>query len=199
MKLNGLRLRSETGEGLKNLNGKQIQICMHGFYSFWDGPGLRAGVGAADFLHVRHPIPQSRFASVGGCKPRSRPCGLLANQGRAAVSRSIGPAGVGGSPAVVRVVGKQGWPGASRSGATRARVCRIKRASVCPAAGEGSRMPIRVSAGPKAEERTNAGPPSAGCPACWDSVGQSTEPRRRLAGKGRLLRVRALCRACPQK
>lgn len=56
MKLNGLRLRSETGEGLKNLNGKQIQICMHGFYSFWDGPGLRAGVGAADFLHVRHPI-----------------------------------------------------------------------------------------------------------------------------------------------
>lgn len=199
MKLNGLRLRSETGEGLKNLNGKQIQICMHGFYSFWDGPGLRAGVGAADFLHVRHPIPQSRFASVGGCKPRSRPCGLLANQGRAAVSRSIGPAGVGGSPAVVRVVGKQGWPGASRSGATRARVCRIKRVSVCPAAGEGSRMPIRVSAGPKAEERTNAGPPSAGCPACWDSVGQSTEPRRRFAGKGRLLRVRALCRACPQK
>ena len=80
LRLNGLRLRSETGEDLKNLNGKQIQICMHGFYSFWDGPGLRAGVGAADFLHVRHPIPQSRFASVGGCKPRSRPCGLLANQ-----------------------------------------------------------------------------------------------------------------------
>ena len=30
-------------------------------------------------------------------------------------------------------------------------------------------------------------------------VGQSTEPRRRFAGKGCLLRVRALCRACPQK
>lgn len=45
---------------------------MHGFYSFWDGPGLRAGVGAADFLHVRHPIPQSRFASVGGYEPRPR-------------------------------------------------------------------------------------------------------------------------------
>lgn len=147
---------------------------MHGFYSFWDGPGLRAGVGAADFLHVRHPIPQSRFASVGGCKPRSRPCGLLANQGRAAVSWSIGPAGVGGSPAAVRVVGKQGWPGASRSGATRARVCRIKRVSVCPAAGEGSRMPIRVSVGPKAGERTNAGPPSAGCPACRDMRGSVT-------------------------
>lgn len=194
LRLNGLRLRSETGEGLKNLNGKQIQICMHGFYSFWDGPGLRARVGAADFLHVRHPIPQSRFASVGGCKPRSRPCGLLANQGRAAVSRSIGPAGVGGSPAVVRVVGESGRGGVSRSAENPGRV------SVCPAAGEGSRMPIRVSAGPKAEERTNAGPPSAGCPACWDSVGQSTEPRRRFAGKGCLLWVRALCRACcPQK
>lgn len=111
LRLNGLRLRSETGEGLKNLNGKQIQICMRGFYSFWDGSGLRAGVGAADFLHVRHPIPQSRFASVGGCKPRSRPCGLLANQGGAAVSRSVGPAGVGGSPAVVRVVGESGRGG----------------------------------------------------------------------------------------
>lgn len=104
-----------------------------------------------------------------------------------------------GTPRPGRVVGKQGWPGASRSGATRARVCRIKRVSVCPAAGEGSRMPIRVSVGPKAGERTNAGPPSAGCPACWDSVGQSTEPRRRFAGKGCLLWVRALCRACPQK
>lgn len=30
-------------------------------------------------------------------------------------------------------------------------------------------------------------------------VGQSTEPRRRFAGKGCLLQVRALCRACPQK
>lgn len=118
--------------------------------------------------------------------------GLLANQGRTAVSRSVGPAGVGGSPAAVRVVGESGR-GVSRSAENPGRV------SVCPAAGEGSRMPIRVSAGPKAEERTNAGPPSAGCPACWDSVGQSTEPRRRLAGKGRLLRVRALCRACPQK
>ena len=127
-----------------------------------------------------------------GPEARPRPCGLLANQGGAAVSRSVGPAGVGGSPAAVRVVGESGR-GVSRSAENPGRV------SVCPAAGEGSRMPIRVSAGPKAEERTNAGPPSAGCPACWDSVGQSTEPRRRLAGKGRLLRVRALCRACPQK
>lgn len=201
LRLNGLRPRSEASEELKNLNGKWIQICMRGFRPFSGSPGLRAGVGAADFLHVRHPIPQSRFASVGGCKPRSRPCGLLANQGRAAVFRSAGSAGStgsGGSPAAVRVVGKQGWPGASRSGATRARVCRIKRVSVCPAAGEGSRMPIRVSVGPKAGERMNAGTPSACLPA-GKCGGLSPEPRRRLAGKGRLLRVRALCRACPQK
>ena len=236
------------------MNGKWIQICMRGFRPFSGSPGLRAGSGAADFLHARHPIPQSRSAPAGGCKPRSRPCGLLANQGRAAVSWSIGPAGVGGSPAVVRVVGESGWGGGvpvsrvsrvsrvrrlarGRAGCWRIRVGRRcsgqpgqpgqpgpearprpcgllanqeggvsrsaenpGRVSVCPAAGEGSRMPIRVSAGPKAEERTNAGPPSAGCPACWDSVGQSTEPRRRFAGKGCLLWVRALCRACcPQK
>lgn len=123
LKLNGLRPRSEASEELKNLNGKWIQICMHGFRPFSGSPGLRAGPGAADFLHVRHPIPQSRFASVGGCKPRSRPCGLLANQ-EGGVSRSAENPG---------------------------------RVSVCPAAGEGSRMPIRVSAGPKAEVRTNAG------------------------------------------
>ena len=47
-----------------------------------------------------------------------------------------GPEGVRPRPG--RVVGKQGWPGASRSGATRARVCRIKRVSVCPAVGRQS-------------------------------------------------------------
>lgn len=147
---------------------------------------------------TRYHNPDSRPSeSVNRARVRD---GLLANRVGAAVSRSVGPAGGGDSPAAVRVVGESGWGGdvpvCQKPGA---RVCRIKRVSVCPAAGEGSRMPIRVSAGPKAEERTNAGPPSAGCPACWDSVGQSTEPRRRLAGKGRLLRVRALCRACPQK
>lgn len=139
MRLNGLRPRSDTSEGLKNLNGKQIQICMHGFYSFWDGPGLRARVGAADFLHVRHPIPQSRFASVGGCKPRSRPCGLLANQGRAAVSRSIGPAGVGGSPAVVRVVGESGRGGVP--------VCRKPGARVCLSGSRGGQSDADTGVG----------------------------------------------------
>lgn len=159
---------------------------MRGFYSFWDGPGLRAGVGAADFLHVRHPIPQSRFASVGGCKPRSRPCGLLANQGRAAVSRSIGPAGVGGSPAVVRVVGKQGWPGASRSGATRARVCRIKRVSVCPAVGRA--VGCRYGCRPARKRRCGRmpGPPSAGCLVCRDMRGSVTRTASSACRKGTL-------------
>lgn len=133
---------------------------MHGFYSFWDGPGLRAGVGAADFLHVRHPIPQSRSAPAGGWNPRPRSWpwswrGAGKSGRHGSMFALSGPEGVRPRPG--RVVGKQGWPGASRSGATRARVCRIKRVSVCPAAGEGSRMPIRVSAGPKAEVRTNAG------------------------------------------
>ena len=202
LRLNGLRLRSETGEGLKNLNGKQIQICMHGFYSFWDGPGLRAGVGAADFLHVRHPIPQSRSAPAGGWNPRPRSWpwswrGAGKSGRHGSMFALSGPEGVRPRPG--RVVGKQGWPGASRSGATRARVCRIKRVSVCPAVGRAVGCRYGCRSARKRRCGRMPGPPSAGCPACWDSVGQSTEPRRRLAGKGRLLRVRALCRACPQK
>lgn len=138
MKLNGLRLRSEASEDLKNLNGKWIQICMRGFRPFSGSPGLRAGPGAADFLHVRHPIPQSRFASVGECKPRSRSWpwswrGAGKSGRHGSMFALLGPEGVRPRPG--RVVGKQGWPGASRSGATRARVCRIKRVSVCPAVG----------------------------------------------------------------
>lgn len=133
---------------------------MRGFRPFSGSPGLRAGSGAADFLHARHPIPQSRSAPAGGWNPRPRSWpwswrGAGKSGRHGSMFALSGPEGVRPRPG--RVVGKQGWPGASRSGATRARVCRIKRVSVCPAAGEGSRMPIRVSAGPKAEVRTNAG------------------------------------------
>ena len=188
---------------------------MRGFRPFSGSPGLRAGSGAADFLHVRHPIPQSRFASVGGWNPRPRSWpwswrGAGKSGRHGSMFALSGPEGVRPRPG--RVVGKQGWPGAStgcwQTGMARSvpvrrdpGACLPDKAGVCLSGSrEGSRMPIRVSAGPKAEERTNAGPPSAGCPACWDSVGQSTEPRRRFAGKGCLLWVRALCRACcPQK
>ena len=173
MKLNGLRLRSEASEGLKNLNGKWIQICMRGFRPFSGSPGLRAGSGAADFLHARHPIPQSRFASVGECKPRSRP------------GRVVGESGWGGGVPVCRKPG--------------ARVCRIKRVSVCPAVGRQSDADTgvgRPESGGADECRVRLRPDARPAGIC---VGQSTEPRRRLAGKRRLLRVRALCRVCPQK
>lgn len=173
LRLNGLRPRPEASEGLKNLNGKWIQICMRGFRPFSGSPGLRAGSGAADFLHVRHPIPQSRFASVGECKPRSRP------------GRVVGESGWGGDVPVCRKPG--------------ARVCRIKRVSVCPAVGRA--VGCRYGCRPARKRRCGRMPgrlrpdarPAGIC------VGQSTEPRRRFAGKGCLLRVRALCRACPQK
>lgn len=170
LRLNGLRLRSETGEGLKNLNGKQIQICMRGFYSFWDGSGLRAGVGAADFLHVRHPIPQSRFASVGGCKPRSRPCGLLANQGGAAVSRSVGPAGVGGSPAVVRVVGESGRGGVP--------VCRKPGARVCLSGSRGGQSDADTGVGRPESGGADECRYAFGLPACLPGNAGACHPNR---------------------
>lgn len=141
---------------------------MRGFRPFSGSPGLRAGPGAADFLHARHPIPQSRSAPAGGCKPRSRPYGLLANQGRAAVSRSAGPAGVGGSPAAVRVVGKSRVAVSRSAENPGARVCRIKHEPVCPAAGRV--VGCRYGCRPARKRRCGRmpGPPSAGCPACRD-------------------------------
>lgn len=90
LRLNGLRPRSEASEGLKNLNGKWIQICMRGFRPFSGSPGLRAGPGAADFLHARHPIPQSRSAPAGGWEPSPCP--------RPRPGRVVGESG-GGVPA----------------------------------------------------------------------------------------------------
>lgn len=61
------------------------------------------------------------------------------------------------------------------------------RVSVCPAAGEGSRMPIRVSAGPKAGERMNAGTPSACLPACREMRGPVTRTAPSVCRKGVLV------------
>lgn len=157
---------------------------MRGFRPFSGSPGLRAGPGAADFLHVRHPIPQSRFASVGGCKPRSRPCGLLANQGRAAVSWSIGPAGVGGSPAVVRVVGESGWGGGvpvsrvsrvsrvRRLARGRAGCWRIRKGGVPVCRKPGARVCLSGSRGGQSDADTGVGrPESGGADECRDAFG----------------------------
>ena len=178
---------------------------MRGFRPFSGSPGLRAGPGAANFLHVRHPIPQSRSAPAGGWNPRPRSWpwswrGAGKSGRHGSMFALSGPEGVRPRPG--RVVGKQGWPGASRSGATRARVCRIKRVSVCPAAGEGSRMPIRVSAGPKAGERTNAGPPSACLPANAGAVPRTATSACRkgalAAGAGALPCLPAKMKGAPK-
>lgn len=114
LRLNGLRPRSEASEGLKNLNGKWIQICMRGFRPFSGSPGLRAGPGAADFLHARHPIPQFRSAPAGGWNPRPRSWpwswrGAGKSGRHGSMFALSGPEGVRPRPG--RVVGKQGWPG----------------------------------------------------------------------------------------
>lgn len=195
LRLNGLRPRSEASEELKNLNGKWIQICMHGFRPFSGSPGLRAGPGAADFLHVRHPIPQSRFASVGECKPRSRP------------GRVVGESGWGGGVPVCRV-SRVRRLALGRAGCWRIRVGRRcpglpKTRGAClfvrqPGRAVGCRYGCRP-----ARKRRSGRMPGRLRPDAWSAgicVGQSPEPRRRFAGKGCLLWVRALCRACcPQK
>lgn len=175
---------------------------MRGFRHFSGNPGLRAGPGAADFLHVRHPIPQSRFASVGECKPRSRP------------GRVVGESGWGGGVPVCRVSRVR------RLALGRAGCWRIRVGRRCPGLPKtrGACLPDKAgvclsgSRGGQSDADTGVGRPESGgadeCrvrlrPDAWSAgicVGQSTEPRRRFAGKGCLLRVRALCRACcPQK
>lgn len=223
LKLNGLRPRSEASEGLKNLNGKQIQICMRGFRPFSGTPGLRAGPGAADFLHVRHPIPRSRFASVGECKPRSRPGRVVGESGWGGgvpvcrVSRvrrlALGRAGCWRIRVGRRCSGQPGQPGQPGPEA-RPRPCGLlanqeggcpglpKTRGAClfvrqPGRAVGCRYGCR-----SARKRGSGRMPGRLRPACLPAGkcgGLSPEPRRRLAGKGRLLRVRALCRACPQK
>lgn len=150
---------------------------MRGFRPFSGSPGLRAGSGAADFLHARHPIPQSRSAPAGGWNPRPRSWpwswrGAGKSGRHGSMFALSGPEGVRPRPG--RVVGKQGWPGASRSGATRARVCRIKRVSVCPAVGRA--VGCRYGCRPARKRRCGRmpGPPSAGCPACRDMRGSVT-------------------------
>lgn len=162
MKLNGLRPRSDTSEGLKNLNGKWIQICMRGFRPFSGSPGLRAGSGAADFLHVRHPIPQSRFASVGECKPRSRP------------GRVVGESGWGGGVPVCRACRGR------RLARGRAGCWRIRVGWRCPGLPKtrGACLPDKAgvclsgSRGGQSDADTGVGrPESGGADECRDAFG----------------------------
>lgn len=164
---------------------------MHGFYSFWDGPGLRAGVGAADFLHVRHPIPQSRSAPAGGWNPRPRSWpwswrGAGKSGRHGSMFALSGPEGVRPRPG--RVVGESGWGGGvpvcRKPGA---RVCRIKRVSVCPAVGRA--VGCRYGCRPARKRRCGRmpGPPSAGCPACRDMRGSVNRTAPSVCRKGVLV------------
>lgn len=144
LRLNGLRLRSEASEGLKNLNGKWIQVCMRGFRPFSGSPGLRAGPGAADFLHVRHPIPQSRFASVGECKPRSRP------------GRVVGESGWGGGVPVCRTCRGR------RLARGRAGCWRIRKGGVPVCRKPGARVCLSGSRGGQSDADTGVGRPESG-------------------------------------
>lgn len=144
LRLNGLRPRSEASEELKNLNGKWIQICMHGFRPFSGSPGLRAGSGAADFLHVRHPIPQSRFASVGECKPRSRP------------GRVVGKSGWGGGVPVCRTCRGR------RLARGRAGCWRIRKGGVPVCRKPGVRVCLSGSRGGQSDADTGVGRPESG-------------------------------------
>lgn len=144
MRLNGLRPRPEASEGLKNLNGKWIQVCMRGFRPFSGSPGLRAGSGAADFLHARHPIPQSRFASVGECKPRSRP------------GRVVGESGWGGGVPVCRTCRGR------RLARGRAGCWRIRKGGVPVCRKPGARVCLSGSRGGQSDADTGVGRPESG-------------------------------------
>lgn len=92
-----------------------------------------------------------------------------------------------GTPAAVRVVGESGWGGGvpvcRKPGA---RVCRIKRVSVCPAVGRA--VGCRYGCRPARKRRCGRmpGPPSAGCPACRDMRGSVNRTAPSVCRKGAL-------------
>lgn len=135
---------------------------MRGFRPFSGSPGLRAGSGAADFLHVRHPIPQSRFASVGECKPRSRP------------GRVVGESGWGGGVPVCRACRGR------RLARGRAGCWRIRVGWRCPGLPKtrGACLPDKAgvclsgSRGGQSDADTGVGrPESGGADECRDAFG----------------------------
>ena len=134
---------------------------MRGFRPFSGSPGLRAGSGAADFLHVRHPIPQSRFASVGECKPRSRP------------GRVVGESGWGGGVPVCRACRVR------RLARGRAGCWRIRVGRRCPGQRDpGACLPDKAgvclsgSRGGQSDADTGVGrPESGGADECRDAFG----------------------------
>ena len=178
---------------------------MRGFRPFSGSPGLRAGSGAADFLHVRHPIPQSRFASVGECKPRSRPGRVVGESGwgggvpvcRACRGRRLarGRAGCWQIRVGRRCPGLSDLPGSE----ARPRPCGLlaNQEGGCPGLPKtrgaclfvrqpGRAVGCRYGCRPARKRRCGRmpGPPSAGCPACRDMRGSVNRTAPSVCRKG---------------
>lgn len=138
---------------------------------FGTAPACVRGSGQRIFCMpgTRYRNPDSRPSeSVNRARVRD---GLLANQGRAAVSRSIGPAGSGGSPAVVRVVGESGWGGGvpvsrvsrvRRLARGRAGCWRIRKGGVPVCRKPGARVCLSGSRGGQSDADTGVGRPESG-------------------------------------
>ena len=135
---------------------------MRGFRPFSGSPGLRAGSGAADFLHARHPIPQSRSAPAGGWNPRSRP------------GRVVGESGWGGGVPVCRACRGR------RLARGRAGCWRIRVGWRCPGLPKtrGACLPDKAgvclsgSRGGQSDADTGVGrPESGGADECRDAFG----------------------------
>ena len=105
-----------------------------------------------------------------GPEARPRPCGLLANQGGAAVSRSVGPAGVGGSPAAVRVVGESGRGGVP--------VCRKPGARVCLSGSRGGQSDADTGVGRPESGGADECRDAFGLPACLPGNAGACHPNR---------------------
>lgn len=147
---------------------------MRGFRPFSGSPGLRAGSGAADFLHARHPIPQSRFASAGGWNPRPRSWpwswrGAGKSGRHGSMFALSGPEGVRPRPG--RVVGKSGWGGGvpvcrtcrgRRLARGRAGCWRIRKGGVPVCRKPGARVCLSGSRGGQSDADTGVGRPESG-------------------------------------
>ena len=136
--------------------------------------GVSRARGRAGCWRIRVGRRCPGLSGLPGSEARPRPCGLLANQGGAAVFRSAGSAGSagsGGSPAAVRVVGKSGWGGGvpvcrtcrgRRLARGRAGCWRIRKGGVPVCRKPGARVCLSGSRGGQSDADTGVGRPESG-------------------------------------
>lgn len=113
------------------------------------------------------------LSGLPGSEARPRSCGLLANQGGAAVFRSAGSAGSagsGGSPAAVRVVGESGRGGVP--------VCRKPGARVCLSGSRGGQSDADTGVGRPESGGADECRDAFGLPACLPGNAGACHPNR---------------------